>query len=316
MNPWSRRQFLERMGAAGFGALTASALRAWNLGAPENPLALYPERGWEKAYRDLWRVDSTFTFLCAPNDTHNCLLKAHVRNGVVTRIGPSMRYGEAEDLYGNRTSHRWDPRVCQKGLALTRRFYGDRRISGCRVREGFMKWVEAGFPRAKDGLPPRQYFNRGRDGWLKVSHEKAAEVVAAALENIATAYSGEEGRRRLLTQGYDEATVETLGGAGVRTLKFRGGMPLLGMTRVLGFYRMANSMALLDAHIRRVSPDEASGASGGAGAGTLPPWRGRLPVGVGRSHHRQPAWRRTFFRRLCRPNAGRGRGGPSRPPDG
>ncbi len=262
MNPLSRRQFLERMGAAGFGALASSALGAWNLEAPENPLAVYPDRGWEKVYRDLWRVDSTFTFLCAPNDTHNCLLKAHVRNGVITRIGPSMRYGEAEDLYGNRTTHRWDPRVCQKGLALTRRFYGDRRISGCRVRAGFKKWVEDGFPRGENGRPPKEYFNRGRDEWVKVSHDKAAELVAAALENIAATYSGEEGRKRLLAQGYDEATVETLGGAGVRTLKFRGGMPLLGMTRVLGFYRMANSMALLDAHIRKVSPEQASGAKG------------------------------------------------------
>jgi nitrate reductase alpha subunit len=39
-------------------------------------------------------------------------------------------------------------------------------------------------------------------------------------------------------------------------------MPLLGMTRVFGLYRMANSMALLDAHVRGVGPDEALGARG------------------------------------------------------
>jgi nitrate reductase alpha subunit len=98
----------------GFGALVAGGTRAWGLDDLSNPLAHYPSRDWEKVYRDLFKVDDTFTFLCAPNDTHNCLLKAHVRNGVVTRIGPSMGYGLATDLQGNRTSHRWDPRCCQK----------------------------------------------------------------------------------------------------------------------------------------------------------------------------------------------------------
>ena len=118
----SRRDFLAKAGTAGFGAFLASVQRGWGLDAIANPLASYPDRGWERAYRDLWKYDSTFTFTCAPNDTHNCTLKAFVRQGVNTRIGPTMRYGEATDLSGNRSTSRWDPRVCQKGLALTRRF--------------------------------------------------------------------------------------------------------------------------------------------------------------------------------------------------
>ena len=51
-------------------------------------------------------------------------------------------------------------------------------------------------------------------------------------------------------------------GVGTQALKFRGGMPLLGISRVLGLYRMANSMALLDAHIRKVGPDAALGGRG------------------------------------------------------
>ena len=81
-----------------------SATGAWGLEAIDNPLARYPDRDWEKVYRDLWKYDSTFTFLCAPNDTHNCILNAYVRYGVVTRIGPTMRYGEATDLDGNRAT--------------------------------------------------------------------------------------------------------------------------------------------------------------------------------------------------------------------
>lgn len=258
----SRREFLQASAAAGFGAFIASATRAWGLAAISNPLAAYPSRDWERVYRDLWRYDSTFTFLCAPNDTHNCLLRAYVRSGVITRIGPTMRYGEATDLDGNRATHRWDPRVCQKGLALTRRFYGDRRLAHPMVREGFKRWVDAGFPRGEDGRPPAEYFQRARDSWVRMGHEEAAELVARALENIATTYSGEEGRRLLEAQGYDQICIDAARGAGTQVLKFRGGMPLLGMTRVFGLYRMANSMALLDSAIRGVGPEEALGGRG------------------------------------------------------
>ncbi len=261
-NGFTRREFLEAASALGFGAFVASATRAWGLDAIDNPLARYPDRAWESTYRDLWRYDSTFTFLCAPNDTHNCILNAYVRSGVVTRIGPTMRYGDATDLEGNRASHRWDPRVCQKGLALTRRFYGDRRLRHCMVRAGYRKWVDAGFPRGADGRPPAEYFQRARDEWLRVTHEEAAALVAAALENIARTYTGEAGLARLRSQGYQEEVVAATKGIGTQTLKFRGGMPLLGLTRVYGLYRMANAMALLDAHIRGVGPDEAIGARG------------------------------------------------------
>jgi len=258
----TRREFLEAAGAAGFAALVASATRAWGLEAVANPLAAYPSRGWEDAYRDLWQSDSTFTFTCAPNDTHNCLLTAYVRQGVVTRIGPTMRYGEATDLEGNCTTHRWDPRVCQKGLALTRRFYGDRRVNQCMVRAGFKKWCEAGFPRGEDGRPPQEYFQRARDPWVRMPHAEAATLVASALKNIAETYSGDKGRERLLKQGYDPVTVEATQGAGTQVMKFRGGMPLLGMTRVFGMYRVANAMALLDDAIRKVGPDKALGGRG------------------------------------------------------
>ncbi len=261
-NALSRRDFLAAVSGAGFAAFVRSVSQAWQLEAVTNPLASYPNRDWEEVYRDLWRYDSTFTFLCAPNDTHNCLLRAYVGSGIVTRIGPTMRYGEAEDLDGRRTTHRWDPRICQKGLALTRRIYGDRRIGQCMIRQGFKQWYEAGFPRGKDGRPPAQFFQRARDKWLRISHEEAAAIVAAALRNIAETYSGEKGQKLLAAQGYDPATIEATQGAGTQVLKFRGGMPLLGITRIFGLYRFANSVALLDAAIRNVPPEKALGARG------------------------------------------------------
>ncbi len=258
----SRRDFLKVASASGFGAFVASAVPAWGLDAPDNPLARYPNRDWEKTYRDLWAYDSTFSFLCAPNDTHNCILNAYVRSGVIVRTGPTMKYGQATDLYGHQASHRWDPRICQKGLALTRRFYGDRRVRHPVVRAGFKRWVEAGFPRGEDGRPPVEYFQRARDEWVRVTHEEAADFVAKALVNIATTYNGEAGQAKLKAQGYEEEVVASTKGAGVQVLKFRGGMPLLGITRVFGLYRMANSMALLDAKLRNVDATRAMGARG------------------------------------------------------
>ena len=81
--PPNRRRFLYQLAAAGVGAATfnqwaqslAQDVRPLTI---DNPLGQYPNRDWEQVYRDLYHSDSSFTFLCAPNDTHNCLLRAHV----------------------------------------------------------------------------------------------------------------------------------------------------------------------------------------------------------------------------------------------
>jgi nitrate reductase alpha subunit len=72
----SRREFLDMVAATGLAGFALSAEQAWGLQSVANPLATYPNRDWERAYRDLWQYDSTYTFTCAPNDTHNCILNA------------------------------------------------------------------------------------------------------------------------------------------------------------------------------------------------------------------------------------------------
>jgi nitrate reductase alpha subunit len=228
----------------------------------DNPLEFYPDRDWEKIYRDQFKYDYTYHFLCAPNDTHNCLLKAYVKNDVITRIGPSYGYGQAKDIYGNKASSRWEPRLCNKGLVLNRRIYGPRRVKYPMVREGFKRWIEDGFPRGRNGKPPKRYFKRGKENFVKVSWEEAYNITAKTLFNIAKTYSGTKGQRLLKMQGYDPDTIEATQEAGTQVLKFRGGMPLLGITRVFGMYRLANSLALLDSHIREVDSQKALGARG------------------------------------------------------
>jgi nitrate reductase alpha subunit len=261
-----RRGFLRLAALAGLGSVAAPAdlFAQYRVLAPVrvgNPLADYPNRDWERIYRDIFRHDRTFTFLCAPNDTHNCLLRAFVKNNVLVRIEPTYGYGKATDLSGHRASARWDPRCCQKGLVLGRRLYGDRRVRGAFVRKGFKEWVERGFPRdPATGRAPAELMRRGWDSFVRVPYEEAYRLHARALENIARTYSGEQGRRYLLAQGYDPAMVDAAGGSGVRTIKVRGGMAKLGVTRIVGTYRFGNMLALLDAHVRGVGPDRAAGA--------------------------------------------------------
>jgi nitrate reductase alpha subunit len=263
----ARRDFLKGLlGTAIVGAsraADAAPLRFLKPMEVENPLASYPNRDWEKAYRDIFQADSSFVFLCAPNDTHNCLLRAYVKNDVLVRIGPTYGYGKAEDLYGNKASARWDPRLCQKGLALVRRIYGDRRVKAPMIRVGFKAWVDAGFPRdPATGKPDPKYFQRGKDRWLRASWDEAYTYTAKAMDNIARTYSGESGKKLLTAQGYDPAVINAVEEAGVQTIKLRGGMAFLGMTRIMGLYRFGNMMALADAKIRGVDPAKAYGARG------------------------------------------------------
>ena len=269
----SRREFIRWAGAFGLTLpiLEAEALAEGLNGtysflvpvAVDNPLAHYPNRGWEKVYRDLYRTDRSFVFLCAPNDTHNCLLRAHVKNDVVTRIEPTYGYKSATDLYGNEASGRWDPRCCQKGLVLARRFYGDRRIKHPMVRKGWKAWADAGFPRdPATGAPPAEHFKRGEDTWVRVSWDEAYGYIARSLVDVGKTYSGAEGARRLAKQGYDPAMVEKVGGHGTQVMKLRGGMALLGATRIFGLYRFANMLALLDTRLQGIASDKAKGAVG------------------------------------------------------
>lgn len=263
----SRRQLLKSGLGGALLALarpgSALALRALQPAVGvANPLKHYPSRAWERLYRNMYAEDSSYVFVCTPNCTHNCYLRASVKNGVVIRVGPTQNYHKATDLYGTTASQRWDPRCCNKGIVLPRRFYGDRRVKGPMIRKGFLTWVEKGFPRDANGLPPADLFRRGEDTFVKVSWKKAFKIAAAALHQTAKTYSGAAGAELLRKQDYDAAMIAKMGQAGTRAMKFRGGMPVLGSIKLFGQYRQANSMALLDAAVRKVGPADAKGAMG------------------------------------------------------
>jgi len=275
----SRRGFLTLSGLALTAAATGGCGPTLKNLSPiptiTNPLETYPERDWEKVYRDQYRYDSTFTFICAPNDTHNCRLRAYVRNGVIMRVEQNYDATEITDLYGNHVPATWNPRGCLKGFTITRRIYGPYRVKYPMVRRGWKEWVEAGFPAGPDGLPNRQYFRRGEDSWVKVSWDEAATLVAKAVMHIAEKYSGPKGADLLSKQGYPPEMIEAMYGAGTRTMKFRAGMWLQGLTRIGSLYRFSNMLALLDDRIRKVGPEKAWGGRGW----TNFDWHGDLPPG-------------------------------------
>jgi nitrate reductase alpha subunit len=260
MHPIARRQFLQYLGAG--AAMSVSALEAaCTLLQPVdagNPLSRSVSREWEKIYHDQYRYDSSFDWVCSPNDTHACRIRAYVRNGIVVRSGATYDYQTYSDLYGNHASINWNPRQCAKGYTFHRVLYGPYRLRHPIVRKGWKAWAEAGFPELTPENKDRFYFSRrGDDEFIQMSWEDAFTSIARALDAIARRYSGEAGTKRLLAQGYQPEMVKEMGGAGTRTFKMRGGMGLLGVLGKYGMYRLNNSMALLDAKIRGVGAEEA-----------------------------------------------------------
>jgi nitrate reductase alpha subunit len=257
----NRRDFLRWLGiGTGAAALSGSVplrLLAATNGAP-NPLAGAVPREWEKIYRDQYKYDSFFDWVCSPNDTHACRVRAYVRNGIVTRLGSTYDYQNYADLYGNHASVNWNPRQCAKGYTFHRVIYGPYRLRHPIVRKGWKAWADAGFPELTPERKSQYMFDaRGQDEFIQISWEDAFDAIARSLIAISERYSGESGAQRLLAQGYQPEMVAEMGGAGTRTIKMRGGMGLLGVIGKYGMYRLNNSLALLDAKIRGVGPDQA-----------------------------------------------------------
>ncbi|HLE42525.1 MAG TPA: molybdopterin-dependent oxidoreductase, partial [Methylomirabilota bacterium] len=254
-----RRTFLRWLGAGATALELGLPGRLLAAADPDqNPLAGSVARDWERIYRDQYKYDRTFDWVCSPNDTHACRVRAYVRNDIVTRLGSTYDYQTYADLYGNRATANWNPRQCAKGYTFHRVLYGPYRLKHPIVRKGWKAWADAGLPELTPELKSKYLFdNRGQDEFVHISWDDAFRDIAKALVAITERYSGEKGKERLLAQGYQPEMVEATGGAGTRTIKMRGGMGLLGVIGKYGMYRLNNSLALLDAWIRRVGPAEA-----------------------------------------------------------
>ncbi|MBI4551842.1 MAG: molybdopterin-dependent oxidoreductase, partial [Candidatus Latescibacteria bacterium] len=260
----TRRAFLKAAGAAGTAVMFSEHAFALKTLQPvvdvANPLDAYPDRDWEAIYRDQYRYDKSFTWVCSPNCTHACRLRAFMRNGVVIRSEQNYDGSRIADLYGNTSTAHWNPRGCSNGFTFQRRLYGPYRLRYPMIRKGWKQWADDGFPELTPENKTKYLFDaRGQDELLRTTWEEAFTYVSKGMIHIATTYSGEEGKQRLLAQGYPPEMLEHWEGSGVRTFKLRGGMGLLGVIGKYGLYRFANMLALLDVHVRGVKPDEAQG---------------------------------------------------------
>ncbi len=255
----SRRDFLKFGVVATVGASAYPLLLQLQAAQTvDNPLDAYPYRDWEQVYRDQYAYDDSFTFICSPNDTHACRLRAFTRNGVIQRIEQNYDVGRYADQLGNTASVKWHPRGCKKGQTFHRRVYGPYRLRFPMVRAGWKQWADDGFPELTPANRDTYKFtSRGTDTFTRVTWEEIYDYIARGLITVAESYSGEEGAARLAAEGYQPEMIEEMGGAGTRTMKLRGGMGLLGVIGKYGMYRMSNTLALVDASVRGVGPDEA-----------------------------------------------------------
>src|SRR5438093_12948176 len=98
----TRRQFMK----ASAGTMAALAIPAKALAltalqpviAVGNPLGEYPDRSWERVYHHQYRYDSSFTYICRPNDAHACRLRAFARNGLLMRVEQDYDAQPMDDL--------------------------------------------------------------------------------------------------------------------------------------------------------------------------------------------------------------------------
>ena len=139
---YSRREFLKvgTLGLGGFSLLWSMPGSSFFLNKiPEidNPLTHYPNRGWEKSYRNQYKFDDSFTFICSPNCTHECRMRGFKRNGVMIRTEQNYDSHKIKDLYGNQATHAWNPRGCSNGFTFHRRIYGSYRLKYPLVRKGW-----------------------------------------------------------------------------------------------------------------------------------------------------------------------------------
>src|SRR3972149_6774262 len=201
----SRRQFIG-IGLGGAAVLLTQGCKLFYLSGLreiENPLAYYPSRGWEKVYRNQYKYDAAFTYVCSPNCTHECRMQAFVRNGVLVRTEQNYDCHKIKDLYGNQATYAWNPRGCSNGFTFHRRVYGSYRLKYPLVRKGWKRWADDGFPYlTPENKAKYKFAARGDDTLEKISWPQVEEYIAKAILQIAETYSGPEGEKRLLEQGY------------------------------------------------------------------------------------------------------------------
>lgn len=107
---------------------------------------------------------------CWHNCGGQCLLKAHVTDGVVTRV-------KTDDM-GNDTADMPQQRACARGRAQRKQVFGADRLKYPMVRS---HWEVGG----------GQKELRGRDTWKRISWDQALDIVSSELKRVKTEYGND-----------------------------------------------------------------------------------------------------------------------------
>src|SRR5437867_1913636 len=90
------------------------------------------------------------------------------------RVEQNYDHQTYEDLYGNRGTFSWNPRMCLKGYTFHRRVYGPYRLKGPMLRKGWKAWVDDGCPELSPEVKAKYRFtSRGEDDMLHVARRPA-----------------------------------------------------------------------------------------------------------------------------------------------
>jgi nitrate reductase / nitrite oxidoreductase, alpha subunit len=194
----TRRDFLKLVGGT-TAALTASQLFASRLLQPvdvANPLSVYPDRSWEEIYRNQYRYDSSFTYVCSPNDTHACRMRAFVRNGVILRAETNYDVEKYSDLDGNSGHCPLAPARLQKGADLPPARLRTAPAARPHHAPGLEGVGRRRLPLPGCGQPGQVQIHRSRRRRHDPRHlGRSLRYMARGMIAIAAHYSGEEGRR-------------------------------------------------------------------------------------------------------------------------
>lgn len=175
----TRRSFLKWSGALGGTAVLAGGL-SYGLEAVAERAKVQGEQGeW-------------ITAACWHNCGGRCLIKAHVVDGVVTRVKTDDTHPDSPDYP--------QQRGCVRGRAQRKLIYGADRLKYPMIRKN---WEPGG----------GQKELRGRDEWVRISWDEALDIYASELRRIKESYgneaifgvsAGEMGRTVGLYGGYVE----------------------------------------------------------------------------------------------------------------
>ncbi len=146
------------------------------------------QRGWEDLYRRRWQYDKKVRSTHGVNCTGSCSWDVYVKDGILVWETQRTDYPDCGDGYPNH-----EPRGCPRGAAYSWYTYSPVRLKYPLMRTSLLEMWRAALTEytdpvrawesiASDAEKRRRYQKeRGKGGFVRVSWEEAADLVAANL---------------------------------------------------------------------------------------------------------------------------------------